>query len=799
MNYAEEHKEIIEKGYQFDPEFEEFYVPNDLLEKFEKPEGYEDWKVSPLITDSYYKERVIEELEITEKENIVDLIIDGKMEKNKIFMPNKFGDIEILCYSLNRKPYIYSKKGSQSRSTVNPDLFDVITRYNPAREKIKGRKYHITGKTNTHPFFHPILLDKFEDKEEIPTLVITEGYFKAYKATKAGIPTVGLSSITHYKDKGSDSLHPEIIDLIKVCNVKNIVILWDGDALDISTKALSEGEDIYKRPGGFYQSASTIRDLLVEYLGKRKDIYFSRIKSEALRDNPKGIDDLIVEFKEEMEAIHRDFLEIGARPGYYIDHVNITSGTKQLQKYFYLNNVERFYNFHQDKIGEREFVFYGTRYQMKEGELEIRVPAQAKNYFRIGVDFFKKQTYPDKNENMQTELSKWSKEAIVQDHGKNFLQHITKLKRFVNVPNHENYQQIIHGCYNLYHEIDHKIEQGDWPTIGKFLEHIFGEQIEYGLDYIQLLYQRPQQMLPIFCMVSRDNETGKSTFINFLQLIFKENLIGIGNDQLMDKFNAGWITKLIIACEETFIEKQQAMEKIKSYSTAETVSIRAMQKDVFKMDFFGKFIFASNNEDNFISISDKDRRFWIRKINSIPDDQKDPKMMQKFMEELPAFLEFITNRDLYVKEAKSRMYFDPKDLITEAHKKVILNSTPTVEKELRSRLRDLFLDFGSAEIKMTVKDIKNYFGLGRFEENYLNKILKDQMRIPRHTNKNGKEAVTKYSFPQWDPSGNKNVIMIGGTGRPFVFKREEFVFEDDDVEIDDFIKSKMEALEGQLS
>lgn len=71
----------------------------------------------------------------------------------------------------------------------------------------------------------------------------------------------------------------------------------------------------------------------------------------------------------------------------------------------------------------------------------------------------------------------------------------------------------------MYTELNHDMEAGEWPNIEKFLLHIFqskntsGETMyEFGLDYIQLTYFNPTQRLPILCPVSRERNTGKSTF-----------------------------------------------------------------------------------------------------------------------------------------------------------------------------------------------------------------------------------------------------------------------------------------------
>ncbi len=776
MNYAEEHKEIIQKGYQFDPELEVFYVQPGEAKKFKKPEGYEDFTVEEKEKDWYFEERVIDELGLTEDENIIDLEVEGKMCKNKIFTVGKKGDIEISCYTLHRRPFTYSQKGSQSRSSVNPDVFDVITRFTPHREKLEGRKYNITGKTGIHPFFHPEIIRLFEDREEIKTLVITEGYFKAFKATKEGIPTIGLSSITHYRDKEADSIHPEIIELIKTCKVKNIVILWDGDARDISSNAVYHEEDLYKRPGGFFSAASKMRDLLKEYTSRNQSIFFARIKSEAIPGNPKGIDDLIIKQNDQISRIIEDFQNIASFPGYYIDRLDIKKDSKELKNYFKISSAEAFYRFHQDTIKEREFIFLGTKYKWNEeqDQLDIIIPGALKKYVRVGTEYFRHIDFVNQNEEKIPELAKWKKETIIQDHGKEALRHIPKLLRFVNVPSHDNYQKVIGNCYNRYFEIDHNPSEGEWPHIEKYLKHVFDEQYEFVLDYLQLLYQKPQQKLPIIALVSEDQETGKSTFISLLKMIFQSNVTSVGNAELSSEFNSGWVTKLIVGVEETLIDKETVVNKIKTASTEKTYPLRQMHADLVEIDIFAKFVFTSNKEDDFIRLEAKDRRFWVRKVPVLKE--KDPLFDQKMKNELDHFIYFLQNRKLHVPKALSRMWFDPITLETDAYRKLKDNSTPGAVKEIKSKLSDMFMDFGDEEIEMSLSDIKTYFRL-RYEENYIKKLLKNHVPHKRSMAKNShKISPKRYKFKWWSSTDpDKGYDLIEGRACVYIFHKDNFI------------------------
>ena len=86
----------------------------------------------------------------------------------------------------------------------------------------------------------------------------------------------------------------------------------------------------------------------------------------------------------------------------------------------------------------------------------------------------------------------------------------------------------------------------EWTTIESMLKHIFGDQYEMGLDYLQLLYTKPTQILPVLCLVSKENHTGKTTFLDFLEMLFKGNTAIIGTADIEGDFNQHYISKHII-------------------------------------------------------------------------------------------------------------------------------------------------------------------------------------------------------------------------------------------------------------
>ena len=164
-------------------------------------------------------------------------------------------------------------------------------------------------------------------------------------------------------------------------------------------------------------------------------------------------------------------------------------------------------------------------------------------YIRVGTTLYKIVRRPLISGDYIEEKILWSYEALRQDYGKNNLPEIEKYDGFCIIPSHINYQQVYGTFLNQYEPVNHTPCEGDFPYIRLFLEHIFEEQIELGLDYIQLLYTRPTQMLPILLLVSNERETGKTTFLRFLKIIFGKNATFNTNEDFKSQFNADWANR----------------------------------------------------------------------------------------------------------------------------------------------------------------------------------------------------------------------------------------------------------------
>ncbi|GGE20318.1 primase-helicase family protein [Sphingobacterium cellulitidis] len=325
-------------------------------------------------------------------------------------------------------------------------------------------------------------------------------------------------------------------------------------------------------------------------------------------------------------------------------------------------------------------------------------------YIRVRTTYYKKIKMPLLSGDVVETLTPWSLEVIKQDYGRKWSEifdQIPKYDGFTNIPSHVEYRRSYKGFYNQYEPLLVKPSEGEFKTIEMFLQHIFGEQFPFGLDYLTILYQKPTELLPVLCLVSVQRGTGKSTFLYLLKSIFNANMTFNSNEDFRSNFNNSWINKLVIGVDEVLLDRKEDSEKIKNLSTARSYKMEAKGVDRSETEFFGKFILCSNNEDSFISIDPLETRYWIRKIK--PLESTDPFMLDKMKSEVPAFMYFLERRDITT-EKKSRMWFTPEELMTDSLLKIKKRFRNKVETELLSIVSEIMDNFELETFQFTNKD-----------------------------------------------------------------------------------------------
>jgi hypothetical protein len=559
-------------------------------------------------TKSYYEIRM-SELGVNDENNRITLN-DPEADFPKkstltkeIFSEDGEGNIQILYYTLDRELITYVQKGEGKTANINAkDRYYFQSRLkNPNGDK----KYVLPKGQPTYPFLPLPIVEKWERKEMIETLIITEGAFKAFIAARLGIDVVGLPSITCYKDKETGRLHQDIERIIQDCKVQNVVILWDGDCLNISESDLNFNLELTRRPQGFISAAKAIQELAKKIEVEHPlSIFWGHINSAANQGNPKGLDDLLIQYGENVDTILTEIQSLSDKQGQYFKFLNITSAVTLLYNYFKMNDVQVFYNHHAEKIGDKSFRFKSSIYRFDDtiGELELITPHWASKLFWIGDEFFEMVEKVDVRGIVRNELVKREYTTLRRRFGKNFEHSLHYYDGFCNVPSHFGYEQFVGNSYNLYSPFMHEVEEGDYSNTLNFIKHIFGiKEIEYGgqkipqyeigLDYLQLLITQPNQKLPVLILYSKENNTGKSLFGKWQNHIFQANCAFVSNNVFESEFNEYWSDKLLIICEETLLEKKAATEKIKAFSTADSVPVNPKGQKQFKIDFLANFSF----------------------------------------------------------------------------------------------------------------------------------------------------------------------------------------------------------------
>ena len=185
------------------------------------------------------------------------------------------------------------------------------------------------------------------------------------------------------------------------------------------------------------------------------------------------------------------------------------------------------------------------------------------------------------------------------------------------------------------------------------MRHIFGEQYDLGLDYLQILYTMPLQKLPILLLVSEERNTGKSTFLNFLKLLFEANVTFNTNENFRSQFNDDWNGKLVIVVDEVLLNKREDSERLKNLSTTYNYKMEAKGRDQRGGEFLRQVRAVLQQRVSPRGHRPRRDPYWVRRFRGLP--RTIPRFWRKIRYEIPAFLHALTYRRLTTAE-ESRMW-----------------------------------------------------------------------------------------------------------------------------------------------
>lgn len=810
------------------------------------------------LPNTEYLTKRLAELSITPEINrhvIRTLRQDGTVleEPTPFFEADPEGNIVINYFQLSGLRYSWKKEDTKfPRHFVRKRLVKPTENQKYSQEKGSGQ----------FPFFTPKILSKYamakagQEGGYIETLLVVEGEFKAFKGDMAGLDIIGIPSIHgFYNGDVRGKLHEDIQELIVACRVKKIVFLVDADLLSLRWEA---NKDLAKRPESFFTAVKLFRESLQLLLDdtnvELQNVYFMHLLGKFMHE-AKGLDDLLVKYSSVHEDILADLLQFQFARKYFAGKL-INDPNKDLaglRKYLGLYDEEEFYKCYGEFIGDREFLFRGKRYEFDKEKKEVIFVRHedADKYLRVGIDWVKVVQKVNAYGKIETEMKAWSIAEINRDYkvGKNsdfFINQLTKYDDFCVEPAwNGDYRRVHHNCYNLMDPLTWEYKAGPFMYTYRFLKHIFqgsaylefdqagnvidekpvrGDQFTVILDWLSILLRYPKQMLPVPILVSKENGTGKSTFLKWLNMIFGNNMCILGNEQFKMKFNGHYITKFIIGIDEGFldVDKKAEKERLKQLVTANTVYLENKGMNVTKINFFGKLIICSNDADRVMRIDEGESRWFVVKVPVIPrkkisgqqlidagertfDGQAvepdktyeiveaDPDLEAKMMAEIPAMLHFLRTREIHHPKV-DRLWFKPEWFITDQMRVIVETTKNRVDRVFEDWITDQFLLYKLPVLRYSMNYLTEVFNDPKNSKYKIDAIELKAYLLERKGLKAGPPSRIKR------PTGFNvdGVIQYWeGIARPITFRAEEWLTEEQIQELRQ--PTNLNALEADMA
>lgn len=676
---------------------------------------------------------------------------EQKQERDyRVLDADVHGNIVINYFNQHGQPYRWKDEEKKwSRDYIRKRL----------REPKGEMKYYQEPGSPQFPFFPKRLIEKYEQAKtwhtlpdaekqktenpgQIHSLFLVEGEIKSIKASLCGIDIIGLPSIHgFYNGDVKGRLHEDIEDVLITCQVQKIIFLVDADLLSVKW---GEGKDLAMRPESFYASVKSFRQSLQLLLDNEKialkHVYFMNIKSKFMND-AKGLDDLLVKYEAKTVEIVEDLHTLNFARKYF-DGLQINDLSKDVQGRLYrdilgLTNEQDFYKVYGDFIGDREFRFKRRRYiyDREKKEVVFVKHEDAEKFMRIGPDWVKVISKFNKHGELEEEIVPWKISEILRDYGKKFPDFVDTIARyddFCNEPNwNGSYQQSINNCFNVCRPLRWQPRPGSIANTAQFLKHLFdgngkilldkagqpvgedaftGDQFTVALDWISILFKHPKQPLPVPCLVSPENGTGKSTFLKWLQMLFGDNMCILGNAQFQMKFNMHYATKFIISIDEGFLEvdKKAEKERLKQLVTADSIYVEGKGMNARRIAYYGKLIICSNDADRVMKIEEGESRWFVVRVPVIDKDKKDPDLEVKMKAEAEAFLHFIYNRQIFHKR-EDRLWFNPDHFITDQFKIIVEATKNRVDRVFEDWIQEQFLLYRLPVLRYSQKHLTEVF------------------------------------------------------------------------------------------
>lgn len=664
----------------------------------------------------------------------------------------------------------------------------------------KQMRYSQPAGTPVYPYFPPQIVDLNNRKRSqkkgrpitVETLYVVEGEFKALAACyKLGLPFVGIGGIHNFKAETGNMLSGGLRDAIRFLRPRNVVLFFDADCLEVK---YHKDKNLDERLNTFYRAVTTFREMIKEF---SVDFYFGHIQ-QKYGQVAKGLDDLINlpdakrdELRDELEK-----LSVGKKQYTSIMFVD-PAQNRRLLSYFNLNSVSSFYDAYSAEIGERPFRYKNRTYFYDGEKLSPYVQSIIDRYIMVDGGFYKAKDVDmdyEQGEPTVIEYVPTKRLRVLMDLNGDTkaMYKIPRYDFFSNKPdNTDSYQRVYtignSTYFNRYQRITHQPIPGRWDNIEKLLRHVFNQDnalgdpmYEFGLDYLKLLYLNPTYKLPVLVLASREKNTGKTSFLNFIKDVFQQNVTIQGNKAFASDFTTLYADKLVLAIDEDIegLDKREMQSFIKALTTANEVRLEAKHENASMIKSYLHLMMTTNLEENFMQISDDENRYAVVRVPPLQGD--DPNILAKCKREIPYFLYYLTHREMKYPKRQGRFFFEPKAYETESLLRVRERSASRLKQEFLTDMTEYFRTYNLKECELSPIDIINRLAVSCRLKPSKSEII-NFLRV--EMGKEPTKSVKRYKLYDMgfdSVSGGDVQRVHSKTGLPYLFKREEIIKEEEE-------------------
>lgn len=726
--------------------------------------------------------------------------MDGRVGEYPILSANEQEDAIGITYTYIDGTVIQYEDGKKLKDFERL-RFREPKEYTDQDGKPKKMRYKQPAGTPIYPYFPPKLVEMYKQKVskkrgrpiDCKTLYVVEGEFKALCAcNKLGLPFVGIGGIHNYKAAdGSYSLNESLGNAIQVLAPQNIVLLFDADCLQV---VYDKKKDLSQRLRSFYTAMMRFRELIKPY---PVDFYFAHVQTKFLQI-AKGIDDLINCPEVDRDIVREELASLSTGRKTYVNVMYVDPGNaKGMRRYFAIDSVSNFYEAYSGVIGEQVFNYGGRFWSFDGDKIQSSMQSEIERFIVVGDSYYKEKVGIPRYEGAEPDIEyiKTQKERVKLDlnYDRDALLKIPRFDFFCVEPdNTENYQRIIVSesngkkttYFNNYKQITHVPIPGSWENTKKLLRHIFSEpnlhgddMFEFALDFVQRLFYSPKDKLPILVLASNERNTGKTTFLKWINQIFQRNALLIGNNGFNTQFTTLYAEKLVLCFDEEIqgIDKAAVQEYLKFLTTSDELKYEPKGVDPVMVDNNLHLMMATNKASNFVHISGDENRWAIFRVPPLTAD--DPDLLYKCIREIPYFLYYLRDREYKYPTRQSRFYFSPKVYETQSLVNVRRTTENFFVKEFNAYMVEYFMIHSLSECELSAVDIMN--GMKETSKLRTSKSeIADYLRNEKK--KKPSETVKRYKVyhMKFDPiSATEISDSYSKTGIPYYFTRDEFINE----------------------